>query len=64
MVNDQVLGGNGYEYGDAKVHLDSDKLEFRWSKNELTVINHGNLPQQTILTASFDSTGQHWKQKN
>jgi hypothetical protein len=64
MVNDQVLGGDGYEYGQGKIHLDSDKLEFRWSKNELTIINHGISPAQAILTASFDSSGQHWTQTN
>ncbi len=64
MFNDRLLERKGYEYGDGKIHLDSDKLEFRWSKNELTIVNHGTSPAQAILTASFYSSGQHWKQIN
>lgn len=65
FIEDKFIGGSeGYEYGDGRIELDSNKLEFKWSNNELTVINHGTPSPQVILIASFDSQGQQWKQVN
>lgn len=58
------LPGESFEYGDGKVQLDEKKLEYKWTENQLTVIDHRFSPAREFLIASFDSTGQHWKQTN
>ena len=54
----------GYEYGDGKIELASDQLEFKWDVKQLTIINKGVSPPKPILVVSVDSDGQHWKQVN
>ena len=58
------LPGGSFEYGDGKIQLDDKKLEFKWTENQLTVIDHRFSPANEFLIASFDSAGQHWKQTN
>ena len=58
------LVGGSFEYGNGKIRLDEKKLEFRWTRNQLIVINHDYSPAREFLIVSFDSTGQHWKQIN
>ena len=63
-LNGRIIEDAGYEYGDGKIELASDQLEFKWGDKQLTVINKGASPPKPILVVSVDSNGQHWKQVN
>ena len=63
-LNGRLIEDPGYEYGDGKIELASDQLEFKWGDKQLTVINKGASPPKPILVVSVDSNGQHWKQVN
>jgi hypothetical protein len=60
----QSLPGESFHYGNGSVQLDANKLEFKWTENQLSVIDHAQSPARQFLVASIDSTGQHWKQTN
>jgi hypothetical protein len=58
------LRGGSFEYGDGKIKLDENKLQFKWTANQLIIVNSGYSPAREFLIASFDSTTQQWKQMN
>lgn len=55
------LAGNGFKYGDGKIQLEKDKIEFKWVANELTVLDQGVSPARPIAVADFAGQVQHWK---
>jgi hypothetical protein len=58
------LPGKSFEFGDGTIVLNAKSLEFKWTENQLAVFDRTNSPAQQILVASFNATGQHWKQTN
>lgn len=57
----QRLAGNGFTYGDGKLQLEKDQIEFKWDGNQLTVLDQGVAPARPIAFADFAGPEQHWK---
>ena len=64
MDTGESLPGESFHFGNGSVQLDANKLEFKWTENQLSVTDNAQSPAREFLVASIDSTGQHWKQTN
>ena len=42
-LNGRLIEDAGYEYGDGKIELASDQIDFRWGDKQLTIIKQGRL---------------------